>query len=588
MKCRLEPARREASAVWRFLAYVRPYRCELMLAVVTGVLKYNLPVIFPWLLKEVVDGLGKSDAAAVSRTDRLMFAALGLFAAYSIVVYYRTHFADRLAQKVIHRVRTDLFRQLLHLPLAYFYKHHLGVAKSRLITDTMMAQNFIGVAGINFVMEVTSIASISAMMLAMNQELAVLALSTMPLYVAVHKRFGANNRRKSLAIRRQMEDLEGGLMQRLQGIAETKAYARERHEEERFSDACEGVKQAHFDRIASNSTLLAASALLTRLPTVLVVWYGSRLVAWDALTVGQLLAFYAYLELMYHPLTRLSDLNVMLANSLAAIERVFEVLDERTEVCSSDSRPDLEVVVGRIEFKRVTFDYDERRVLNDFSLTIDPGETVALVGPSGAGKSTVVKLLLRLYEPRNGAVEIDRQPIDRVSLRSLRSQIAVVPQEVYLFDGSIEDNIRFGSPEASYTDVARAAENAGLGRLLESIPTGIQARVGERGGLLSGGQRQMIGVARAFLKNAPILVLDEFTANLDAESERQVCDAVDRLKVGRTTLIVSHRESTISGCDRIAVIDSGRVQNEGTLKNGRLLNMNEMNESSRCEHLTLF
>jgi subfamily B ATP-binding cassette protein MsbA len=551
--------------VWRFLAYVRPYRGQLFWALVTGILKFNLPVLFPWLLKEFVDRLVQQGGSPGGPVDLWMGLGLLLFVVYTAVVYLRTYLGDRLAQQMILDLRTDLFGHILRLPASFFHRHPTGTVASRLITDVSMAQNFVGLAGISFFMEVSSVLAITGVLFTMNARLALLAVATFPVYVVVHKILGGTIRACSKESRRRMEVLEGSLHESLAGVTEIKSYTREARETQQFHDRCHDYCQAANRQIQANARLLAASALLTRIPTVVILWVGGRLVLKSDLTVGTLLAFYAYLEMIYQPLTRLSDLNVLIANSLAAIDRLFEYFDIDREQSDARAQPPLRVVQGRIELTDVVFGYQaDPPVLQGLSLTVEPRQSVALVAPSGSGKSTIIKLLTRFYQPWSGTIRIDGHDIQGVDLTSLRRQVAVVQQEPQLFSGTIEQNIRLGQEDATFEQVVQAAHLANALAFIEALPRGFQTEVGERGSCLSGGQRQRISLARDFLKDAPILVLDESTSNLDGRSEWLVHDALLGLMSGRTTILISHRLSSTVQVERVFVLEQGRVVQSGS------------------------
>ena len=551
--------------VRRFLAYVRPYRWRLVLSTVVGVVKYNLPVIFPWILKEVIDGLlsGKPSRTGLG-FDQLMGVSVLLFIVYAAICHLRTYIADRLAQAMIFDVRSDLFRHLQRLPIEFFQRYQTGVISSRLITDVNMAQNFIGLAGTNVFMDLTSLGSITVATFLMNGKLALIAYCTFPLYVALHKMLGSRMKKNAREARLRMDSIEGALHETVSGISEVKSFTFEGEETRRFLDRCRLYLEAVHENISTHARSLGVTALLTRIPPVLVIWVGGHLVLRNELTVGALMAFYAYLEMIYNPLNRLSELNIQLANSRAAIDRLFEFFDLQPET-RLDNAPPLTVIAGDIRFEGVLFGYRaDRPVFTGIDLSVPAGRRVALVGPSGAGKSTLIKLLIRFHEPHQGRITIDGRDISGVSLPSLRSQISLVQQDLMLFSGTVEDNIRVGRAEATDREIMLAAELANALPFIQELPEGFKTLIGERGVRLSGGQKQRIAIARAFLKDAPILVLDESTSNLDTLSEHLVYEALERLMEKRTTIIIAHRISTVIRADKIVVLDRGEVAQEGT------------------------
>jgi subfamily B ATP-binding cassette protein MsbA len=560
-----DPLTQKPSNLRRFFSYAKPYRRRIALATLIGVIKYNLPVIFPWILKDVIDNLlqGKPSRLGLTFDELMAFSAL-LFLLFAAISYLRTYTADHLSYLMIYDVRRDLFKHLASLPLGFFQGRPTGAISSRLITDVGMAQNFIGLAGTNIFMDVTSLISITFVVFSMNWKLALIAFSTLPFFFVFQERLGERMRKNSKEARRRMEILEGGVHETISGIAEIKSFTREEEETERFLSRCRYYLEAAFQNTRTHTLSLALTAILTRIPPVIVLWVGGYFVLQDKLTVGALMAFYAYLEMIYNPLSRLSELNLQLANSRAAIDRLFEFFDMEPEAANGAS-PSLCVRSGGIQYENVVFGYQaDVPVLRGINLEILPGQRVALVGPSGAGKSTLTKLLLRFCEPWQGKILIDGQEVRSVNLRSLRSQIAMVQQDLVLFSGTIEDNLRVGKAVATREEIREAAELANALSFIEELPEGFQTEIGERGVKLSGGQKQRLALARAFLKNAPILILDESTSNLDAPSERLVYEAIERLMVDRTTIIIAHRLSTVIRAQKILVLHQGQIIQEGS------------------------
>ncbi len=559
-------ARKRSGNLRRFLAYLKPYRGWLFLSTVIGVVKYNLPVVFPWILKDVIDILvtGKGSGARFS-FDQLMGAAVLVFLAYALITALRTHVADRLAHRMTFDIRQDLFQHIQKLPLDFYHAKQTGAISSRLISDVSQAQNFFGLAGTNAFMDCTSLLTITGVVFFLNWKLALVTYSTLPIYLLLQRRLSQRMRLNSREARRRMEILEGGVHESITGISEIKSVTHESEQSRRFADRCWSYLQSAFANVRTHAVSLGTTALLTRVPAVLVIWIGGHFVLHGELSLGALMAFYAYLEMVYNPLTRLSELNIQLANSRAAIDRLFEFFDLAVESGANGEGPPLVIYAGRIYFRGVVFGYrPAQEVIKRIDLVVEPGKRVALVGASGAGKSTLVKLLVRFHDPWEGAISIDGQDIREVNLRSLRSQVAFVQQDPVLFSGSVEDNIRVGKPGAGQGELVQAAELANAFEFIRELPDGFQTEIGERGVKLSGGQKQRIAIARAFLKEAPILVLDESTSSLDLPSEKLVHEALDRLARGRTTIIIAHRLSTVAGADWIFVLESGRLVQQGT------------------------
>ncbi len=550
--------------LFRFLAYIRPYRPRMAISIVLGILQYNIPVAFPWILKDVIDNVLTGKPGGIGLTfNQLMAVSVLLFLLLAVISYFRTFVVDGLAQDMTFQIRSSLFQHLQRLPVDFFKKYQTGAISSRLVTDANMAQDVINVAGTNLFMDITTLGSITAVVFTMNWKLALVAYCSLPFYLIMQRFTGRRMRDHARESRKRMELIEGDLHETVTGISEVKAFTFEDEETERFFGRYRSYLEAVYKNIRTHGISLAITVALTRIPAVLVIWVGGHMVLGHSLTIGSLMAFYAYLEMIYGPLSRLSEINLQLANARAAVDRLFQFLDVEPET-HYDTAPALVIRKGEISFENVVFGYHpERPVLKNIQLKIPSGQCVALVGESGAGKSTLVKLLVRFHDPWEGRISIDGQDLRGVSLPSLRSQIALVQQDLTLFSGSIEDNIRVGRPNATRREVLEAASLANATSFIEKLPKGLETEIGERGMSLSGGQKQRIAIARAFLKNAPILVLDESTSNLDSLSERLVHQALRRLIRRRTTIIIAHRLSTVMLADRAAVFHQGELVQDG-------------------------
>jgi ATP-binding cassette, subfamily B, putative efflux pump len=548
-----------------FLTFVRPYRWRLALSTTVGIVKDNLPVAFPWILKDVIDRslAGKQSATGLS-FDQLMLVSAMLFLLLAVITYFRTSLAGRLTQDMTFDIRSALFQHLQRLPVDFFQKYRTGTISSRLITDANMAQSLVGLAGTNLFMDLTRLGSITAIIVYMNWKLALVTYCTLPLYLMLHRLVSRQMRGAAKEARQRMDLIESDLHETVSGILEVKSFTFENEETNKFFARYRHYLQSVYKNIRTHGVSLAITTVLTRLPAVLVIWTGGRMVLSQNLTVGSLMAFYAYMEMIYSPLRHLSELNIDLANARAAIDRLFEFFATKPET-GSDSAPALMIRKGEISFQNLVFGYClGHPVFKGIHLQIPAGRSIALVGESGAGKSTLMRLLFRFHQPWEGKICIDGQDVCTVNLPSLRSQIAVVHQDLTLFSGSVEDNIRVGKPNAGRKEIIEAAGSANAMAFIEDLPEGLQTEIGERGVKLSGGQRQRIAIARAFLKNAPILVLDESTSDLDTISEKLIHEALRQLIERRTTIIVAHRISTVMLADRVVVLHRGEIVQEGS------------------------
>ena len=551
-----------------FLAYVRPYRFMLAASTACGILKYNIPIAFPWVLKDVIDRLLAPDRMPPGALARVMLALLALYGLWAVITYWRFTLADRAGQRIVFDLRQDLFAHLQRLSLGFHDRHRVGALAARVIQDISTAQNIAGAVFTNAVMDASALFLISGLLLYMNPRLALVALSILPCHAVLNRFFQRRIRSGSRQAQERMDQMAGAVHEKLRAIATVQGYAREKTEERLFFQEHRRYFNHLTTNIHNNAAATAATGLLTAVAPILVVWYGGLEVLSGRLTVGALVAFYAYLGMLYTPLNRLTELNVLVANALAALERVHQVFATAPEVRERPGACAAERAAGAIAVSDLHFAYaapDGRHdVLHGISLSIPAGTCAALVGPSGSGKSTLARLIPRFYDVRRGAITLDGRDIRDLTLQSLRRQIALVPQEPILFSGTVADNIGYGRPNATPDAVVAAACAANADAFIRALPQGYATEVGENGLRLSAGQRQRVALARAFLKDAPILILDEPTAAQDGTSEAAIQEALARLRHGRTTIVIAHRLATVRAADRIFVFETGRVVENGT------------------------
>jgi len=552
-------------SVKRFLAYVRPYRGILVLSVACGVIRYLVPLALPWTVKILVDEFFPAAATRPHVQLHLLMAGLiALYAIYAVASYWRSYLAGLAGHRVIFDLRQALYLHLQRMSLSFFDRQRVGAVISRMTTDIASAQNFVGAAFVNTAMDLSCVIVIIVLLVLVHPALAAVSLLVLPFYAVASYHLQKRIKAKSRQMHYQLQEMSGDLHEQFAGISTIQAFTQEETEAKGFREQSEEYLDTVLDSVKLQSVALGLTGFLTALGPILVLWFGALEVWAGHLTVGTLMAFYAYLGMLYQPIQRLTELNLILANSMAAMDRIFEVFDTFPEVQERPDAAPLARVRGDLAFEDVSFHYDTRgSVLEHVRLSIPAGTTVALVGPSGAGKSTLVKLLPRFYDVVGGRITIDGTDIRAVTLKSLREQIAIVPQEPILFSGTIADNLRYGKPGATEEEIRRAAQAAFAESFIEQLPAGYQTEIGERGVRLSGGQKQRIAIARAFLKDAPILILDEPTSALDAESEELIKQALLRLLSRRTALIIAHRLSTIEHADRVIVIDAGRILEQG-------------------------
>jgi ABC-type multidrug transport system fused ATPase/permease subunit len=585
-------SRNNSRALVRFLAYVRPYARLIALATLCGMAKFILPSSMALTLKFITDrlvtpgagsGIGGNSSDVIVRgfeaylgwATKLLPAAwrtswgsfnilvvtlIVIYAVWAVALYYRSYLANLAGHRTILDLRTDLYQHLNRLSHSFFQTHQSGAIVSRLMADVALAQNFVGNAMTNIWMDLVTCVFYVYVLFAMDAHLAAAAMLVFPFYVVGMRGFGARTTQTSREVQEATEILSGEVQERVANIHVIKIFRAEKREVRRFFSSARRL----FDLTMANVRVSALSnslvQWLTQMATLGIIWYGSYRLIHGKTSMGTVIAFILLLRELYFPVNRISELNSVIHNSLAAIERVFEFMDTQPDVKELPGAARANSVEGGLQFEKVTFGYQPSRpVLHELELTIRPGEVIALVGPSGAGKSSLIQLVPRFYDPQGGRVLLDGRDIRTLSLRDLRAHVGMVSQETLLFSGTAKDNIRYGRPDASDLEVRAAAEAAHAHEFITALPQGYDSLLGERGCRLSGGQKQRIAIARAFLADPRILILDEATSALDSESEALIQDSLAQLMKGRTSIIIAHRLSTVLGSDRIAVLNNGRV-----------------------------
>ncbi len=550
--------------IWRFLAYLKPYWRFVALATVAGIVKFLAPLVFPWMLRVMLDEVTLNQTLSTElrweKTTHLILAVLLVNGIWMLACYYRSVWAAFAGHRMIRDLRVALFDHVQRLSHSFFTRNQSGAIVSRVVHDLNLAQNFVGSALTNVWMDSVLLLVLVAILLSIHPTLTAVSLLLMPIYVISLRVVGSRIRLISREAQQRLEILSASVQEKVMGVGIVKAFTRESQEEQAFASQANKLLNKVMFSVRSMATNEMLVGLVVHTSPVLVAWYGVNQILAGRLTVGELTQFLLYLAMFYFPLQRLSDLGVVLANAVAAIERIFEYFDTQPQVMERAGARHVESVRGRIEFDHVIFGYEpDVTVLKDICLSIEPGETVAFVGPSGSGKSTLANLIPRFYDPNAGAILLDGLDLRDLKLDALRRQIGIVNQETILFSGTIQENLLLANPEAGIDDLRSALEAAYALEFVEQLPEGLWTEIGERGASLSGGQKQRLAIARAFLKDPKILILDEATSALDSHSERQVQQGLARLLKDRTSLVIAHRLSTILGADKIVVLDAGRI-----------------------------
>jgi len=521
-------------------------------------------LIPPWLIKVIID-----DVIQAGQTQLLVWVFLGLCAAYvlrNLCGSIRIRLNNGLEQQVVHDLHVQVFSALQRLSIKFYENRPTGEIMSRVLNDTEHMQR-IFVDGLEEIITAgLTLIGIMIMMFMLSWKLALLALVPIPLLVVGAALFTKRVHGHYRAIRKGAAELNALLQDMLAGIRETMGFNRQPYEQERFNRKSDRCRQETLKAMYLWSYYSPGMMLIGSLGGAMVLWFGTTEVLEHRLSVGELVMFISYLALFYVPINQIHSVNHMLQHALAASERVFEVLDLVPDVRDQhDARIPADRLRGEVTFHRVGFHYRaDAPVLTNVTISVQAGERIALVGPSGAGKSTTLKLLMRFYDVTQGAVTIDGYDIRDLPLAFLRSQIGLVQQEPFLFNGTVRENILYGDLMAGQDEVEAAAKVARAHDFITALPEGYDTWIGERGVKLSVGQRQRISIARVILKDPPIVMFDEATSNIDTETEVKIREALEDLTKGRTTIIIAHRLSTIHGVDRIIVVDHGRVVEDGT------------------------
>ncbi len=554
----------------RFVEYVRPYWKYLLVAVAGGIVKFTVPLLVPQVTRHLLDNVFLNPALTQKqKVDELLLWAGGMIGVFLFIygpsVYLRHLYADKTSHRAVFNMRCDLYWRILRMSASFFQRNKTGSIMTRLLSDVALAQNLIGTALTNIWMDAIAVILVLYFLLRIDTLTTVVSLSTFPLYLFFFRRFSGEIRATTRQVQDELAVMSSSAQERIAGSVVVRAFAQEHSEKKRFEDDSERLFTTNMRRILVQSLNQSVTGTLVGISPLIVICFGGYRVITEAMTVGELIAVTMYLAPLYLPLQRFSDLNVVYANAMAALDRIYEIMDEEPEIVSVPGAVDLPQIQGEVEFDNVSFAYDRKcPVLHDVTFRIEPGERVALVGPSGSGKTTIVSLMPRFYDVTAGRVLVDGHDVRDVTVQSLRRHIGMVLQDPILFSGSIRENILYGKPWASNDEVIEAARAANALEFIAAMPDGFESEVGERGSFLSGGQRQRITIARAFLKDPKILVLDEAMANLDPESEHLIQSAMKRLIIGRTTFIIAHRLSTVINANRILVLSAGRLVESGT------------------------
>ncbi len=542
---------------------LRPQASRLALAFVCMALVAAATAANAWMMRPVIDDV------FAARNEAMLYIVVGAVFGIAVVSgaagYFEAVLMEVIGQRMVANLQSGMYRRVIHADLAFFHDNPIGVLIARFINDAHMLRHSVVKALTGMVKDSLKLAFLVAVMFAQEWLLALIAFVVFPAAIYPIVRIGRRMRKVSAQTQARMGELTTLLDETFQGARVVKAYGMEGHETARADAIIETIFRLYWKAARVRALSRPVMETLGGIAVALVFLYGGWQVIAGQTTAGAFFSFIMALLLAYQPLKSLANFNANLQEGLAAAERVFHALDVEPEIVDRPGAAALEIGGGAITFEGVAFGYvDTIPALSGIDLDIGAGRTVALVGASGAGKSTVLNLIPRFYDVDAGVIRIDGRDIRDATLDSLRASIALVSQEITLFDDTVRANIAYGRPGAAEDEIVEAARNAGAHDFIVELPHGYDTPVGGRGLKLSGGQRQRLAIARAMLKDAPILLLDEATSALDTQSERVVQAALARLKTGRTTIVIAHRLSTVIDADLIYVLDGGRVAESGT------------------------
>jgi len=554
--------------VRRILAYLGPYKHWLAITIVAMLLMVGVGLVEPLLFRELFDTI-TTEGWTSATSDLVLKLTLALLAVYTlrgVFTFIRSYTAHLAGWGVVADARRDIYAHLQRLSLRYYEDQQTGQIMSRMVNDSDYFERLIAHAVPDTAVNILRLVGVGLVLGLINWKLMLLTMIPVPFIVLGMQGYAKVVRPAFRERQKELGELNAILADNISGIREIKAFTREDVEARRISARIENYKNSLLRALRLMATFGPAVEWSASLGVVIVLYFGGRLAFQELLTLGDLAAFFLYLNQFYTPIRQLTMAWEGIQEAAAGADRVAELLDEEPDVDDLPGAVELtEPVSGAIRFRDVSFRYvDEEPVLENINLDIPAGSMVALVGPTGVGKSTLVSLLPRFYDVCSGTIEIDGRNIRSLTLKSLRAQIAMVLQDVFLFHGTVRENILFGRPGATEADMIEAAKVANAHEFIMELPEGYDTMIGERGVKLSGGQKQRLSIARAVLKDAPILILDEATSSVDTETELLIQEALERLMVGRTTLVIAHRLSTVRNADLIVVLEDAGIVEMGS------------------------
>ena len=571
----------------RLLSMVMDNRFRLLFAMLSSLVVSATTAASAYLIKPAIDDIFfKGD---LTMLKLIPLAVVLVYFLRGVGMYGTEYWMNYVGEDIIRRLRNMLYNRIQDLPLSFFHAERTGVLMSRITNDVNIVKAMVSTAVTGTLRDLFTIIGLTGVIIYQDWKMAIIAFCILPVAFYPVVEFGRRVRRVSTGCQEAMAEINTFLHETFAGSKIVKAFGMEEYEKKRFFDKTQQYFKLEMRAVIARSLSSPIMEFLGGLGIAFVIWYGGYKVITGASTAGTFFSFMAAVIMLYDPVKKLSHLNNAIQQGLAAADRIFDIIERETTIEEAENPVTLKRAPHKVVFDGVSFGYDDTPVLNNINLTVAPGEVLALVGMSGGGKTSLVNLIPRFYDVCQGAVTIDGIDIRDISIESLREQIAVVTQEPILFNESVRSNIAYGNPKASMEEINEVARAAYAYDFIQGFPQGFDTSIGELGNRLSGGEKQRICIARALLKDAPILILDEATSSLDAESEHLVQKALENLMKGRTTFVIAHRLATAGYADRIVVIVKGQIVEEGThedllCKNGEYCKLYRMQHNGAAEN----
>ncbi len=542
----------------RLFLFLTPYWKTLVLSAVLLMARAAIELVPPLFQRAIVDGV--IEKADLSRLGLLIGLLLGVYGLQQLINAADLYLRHAVGEKFMLDLRVHIYAYLQRLSLSFFERTSTGELMSRVTNDVSVLESFVTHGSALTLVDLLRLLGGAVILFVLDARLALLVLLPVPILAIALRHFNTRIRPVYRRVRARLGDINARLQDSLSGIRVIQAFVQEDEELARFAAESENYYRARVEGIRYSSTFFPIMRFVAAMGTVLVLGAGAVMVVGGSLTLGTLVAFLAYITAFYEPINRLTEVDNVFQETIAAGERIFDLLDQTAEIQDAPDAVELPAFQGEVRFEDVHFRYgtgDE--VLRDVTFHMAPGEMVALVGPSGAGKTSIANLLCRFYDPIDGGITVDGHDLKTLKLHTLRSQVAVVLQDTFLFNTTIRDNLLFGKPDATEQELVAASKAAHAHEFVQALPSGYETTIGERGVKLSGGQKQRLALARAILADPRILILDEATSSVDAEAEYLIQQALEAVLENRTALVIAHRLSTIRNADKIIALEEGRI-----------------------------